>query len=151
MPGPSRHLTSRQMRGLSKLGDAYLPGDGVLPSFSATGCAEHVDEVLDNLPEVDRDSLQLLLTLLSLTPQFKLVWLARFLEWSPKIPGPLGAGLRFLRMGIKGLVLTLYYSGKTGAEYHGPKPLEVLGYEVGVYADDVDQRTKAPADAEQVP
>lgn len=138
MAHTSKYLTLRQTRGLEKLGDAYLPGDDELPSFSALGCAEHVDEVLDYLPADDRNSLKLLLGLLSITPRFKLVWLAKLLERSHNLPGPLGGGLRFLRMGLKGLVLTLYYSGKTGANYQGRTPLDVLGYDVGVYTGDLE-------------
>ncbi len=134
----TRHLNASQYRGLEKLGDAYAPGDGEWPSFSALGCAEHVDDVLDYLPAADRDSLKMLLSLCRWTPQFKLRWLARLLEFAPGAPPPVGGLMRLLRMGIKGVVVTLYYSGRKGSHYSGRTPLELLGYDVSVYAGDMD-------------
>lgn len=137
-PTLSRHLTPRQYRGLQKLGDAFFPADGDLPAFSALGCAEHVDAILDEMPVGDRDSLKSLLAICGITPRFKLRLLLRLLEGAPRVPTWAGGGaLRFLRMGIKGLVLTLYYSGRKGADYTGPTPLDVLEYRVGVYTDDL--------------
>lgn len=138
MSWTSRYLSARQRRGLVKLGEAYCPGDGEMPSFAELGCAEHVDEILAEMPDADRRDLALLLGLCAWLPGFVLSGLVRFLEWSPNIPTPLGGALRFLRMGIRGLLLTLYYSGKSGAGYRGKTPFDVLDYEVSVYTADVD-------------
>jgi len=137
MDNPSRHLSPRQFRGLEKLGDAYLPGDAQFPSFSACGCAEHVDCVLDYLPEDDRRDLKRLLWVLSLKPQFALTAGVWMLEKTADLPIPLGGLLRFLRFGLKGLVISLYYSGETGTRYHGPSPLDLLDYHVSVYTGDL--------------
>ncbi|MBX7168996.1 MAG: hypothetical protein K1X74_21855 [Pirellulales bacterium] len=138
----SRHLSPRQYRGLEKLGDAYFPAGGEFPAFSSLGCAEHVDEVLDPMPAGDRDSLKVLLGLLRFMPQWKLALLVRWLEGAPSVPDWAGGGaLRFLRMGIRGLAMTLYYSGRKGARYTGRTPLDILDYRVGVYTGDCEARS----------
>lgn len=138
MNHPSRHLSAAAWRGLNRLGDALLPGDGALPSFSTLGCAEHVDVVLDEMAPSDRDSLKLLLAFCAYVPRPLLVGLFALLERGTGTPGPLGRGIRFLRMGLKGLLLTLYYSGNRGAAYAGPTPLDVIEYQVSVYTGDLE-------------
>ena len=64
--------------------------------------------------------------------------LVALFENSDRVPTVLGATLRFAKMGVRGLVLTLYYSGLKGSHYAGRTPLEILGYEVSVYTADVD-------------
>ena len=137
MPG---YLNARQIKGLNKLGDAFIPGDGELPSFSGSGCVEHADRVLGPMPEKDRSDLLMLLGLLSYLPGFALAVIWRILEWSTWVPTGAGAFLRFLRIGLKGLVVTLYYSGCTGAGFKGRGSYDVLGYRVGVYTGDLDSR-----------
>ena len=147
-PSPkSRFMSPLQFRGLNRLGDAFIPGDRELPSFSACGCADHVDRVLTPMPEEDRKDLLMLLGILSMFPVFALRILWMILEASRWIPTPVGAFLRFLRTGLKGLVVTLYYSGETAKGYSGATAYSVLDYEVGVYTDDLtpvdDQRGPA--------
>jgi hypothetical protein len=137
-------LNSRQFRGLERLGDIYLPGDQDLPSFSACGCTEHADQILSQLPDGDRKDLQSLLALLGTLPRILVALFVRLIEAGDRFPGSLGNSLRFAQMGIKGLVLTLYYSGLTGADYRGPSSLDVLDYHVGVYTADVDDLAKSP-------
>jgi len=138
LSSPSQFLNARQYRGLVKLGQAYCPGDDVMPSFAELGCAEHVDALLEYMPEADRRDLAMLLGVCSFVPVFGLAGFVRMLQWSPRVPTALGGALRFLHMGIRGLLLTLYYSGKSGATYRGRTPYEVLGYEVSVYTADID-------------
>ena len=42
-------LSARQLSGLNHVGDAWIPGDGIFPAFSALGCAEHVDILLNEM------------------------------------------------------------------------------------------------------
>ena len=51
----SRFLGRWAMSGLARLGDAMVPGDAELPSFRASGAIGHVDAVLENLEDSDRD------------------------------------------------------------------------------------------------
>ncbi len=138
MPHTSRYLSARQQRGLDRLGDAVLPGDEEFPSFSRLGCGEHVDKLLAEMPQRDRGDVLTLLTVTGLLPGPLVRLLVALFENSDRVPTVLGSTLRFAKMGVRGLVLTLYYSGLKGAHYAGRTPLEILGYEVGVYTADVD-------------
>ncbi|MEW5724700.1 MAG: hypothetical protein AB1896_16425 [Thermodesulfobacteriota bacterium] len=133
-----RRLTPRQQRGLNKIGDALIPGDADLPPFSATGCAVHADRILAYLSEQDRHDLRTALTLFSFLPGPVLVLVLKFLELAQGLPGAVGALVRMGRVGIKGLVVSLYYSGETGPGYQGPNPAEVIGFEVSVYLADLE-------------
>ncbi len=124
----SKHFSQLQFRGLNKVGDCLLPGHEDLPSFSALGCARHADRILDYMSAQDLGDLKLLLTLLAFLPGFAVGWLMRFLELSPGIPTGLGALLRFMRLGLRGLVMTLYYCD--------PKTQSTIGYDAKVYTAD---------------
>lgn len=124
----TRYLDARQLRGLDKLGDVYLPGDGELPAFSATGCASEIDSVLEYLPEGDRSDLGLLLRILGWLPVFLVAAFVWLTERGESFPGGVGALLRFARIGTRGLVMSLYFDH--------PEVLRVLDYEVGVVLDD---------------
>lgn len=137
MPTKSRYLSGTAWRGLERLGDAVLPGDDQFPSFSRLGCAEHVDVLLGEMPADDRQSFITLLKVIRFVPGFLLRGLTRVLERSLNVPGPVGAAMRFLRLGIKGVVLSLYYSGEKGGSYQGQTPLELLDYQVSVYTGDL--------------
>jgi len=152
MPNHTQLLTPRQFRGLVRLGDVYLPGDEDLPSFSTCGCAEHADQVLSQLPPSDRGDLQSLLAVLGTVPQFLVTAFVRLIESGDRFPSILGDTLRFAQMGIKGLVLTLYYSGLTGSDYRGPSSLDVLDYRVGVFTADLgDSQPKTTQDSSLAP
>lgn len=125
----SRFLDARQLRGLDRLGDVYLPGDGDLPAFSASGCAHRIDDVLEYLPEGDRSDLGLLLRILGWVPRFVVAAFVWLTERGDSVPGPVGALLRFARIGTRGLVMSLYWS-------HAPV-LAAIDYEVGVVRDDL--------------
>jgi hypothetical protein len=134
----SRHLVERQLRALARVGDCLVPGDEDLPAFSRCGCLVHVDRILDHLPADDRAALGTVLRLLGLAPGFAVRWLLSFLEADFPLPDMVAAPLRYLRLGLRGVVFSLYFSGAVGDNYTGPSPLEVLGYQVGVYTGDVE-------------
>lgn len=141
-------LTKTQIRGLNKIGNVYFPGDDELPSFEECGCVEHAGAAIEFLPEDDLASLRLLLGVLGTLPALVTRGLVQIAERGPRMNGPLGVGLRFLRFGLKGIVTSLYYSGETGRNYRGKSPLDVLGYDVAVYTDDVDEReAQSPDDS----
>ncbi len=125
----SKHFGPMQMRGLNKMGDIFVPGDSELASFSGSRCAEQVDRILDYMPASDLKDLKLLMTLLSFLPTFMIAGFLGLLELSPRMGDWIGPILRFIRIGLRGLVLTLYYSH--------PQAHRVLGYQVGVYRDDL--------------
>ncbi|MCC6697557.1 MAG: hypothetical protein IT365_18150 [Candidatus Hydrogenedentes bacterium] len=126
----SQMLDARAVRALERLGDMIVPRLGSLPSFSELGCVEHVDSVLTYAPPEDVTSLKTLLDVLYYVPDFALRFLVRAMARPEKWPEFIAANLRLLDMGIRGVVLSLYYSGKTGATYKGPTPQELMGYEI---------------------
>jgi hypothetical protein len=136
-PPISRHLDRRQLRALEAIGDVLVPGDEDLPSFSRLGCVAHVDRLLDFMPDDDLQGLQGVLSAASFLPRFLVAALLRWLEAGLWPPGPWAPPLRVMRMGLRGIVLSLYYSGGSGPSYDGPGPLDVLSYRVGVAVEDV--------------
>src|SRR5262249_29421408 len=122
----SRHLGPRQLRALEVIGDILVPGDEDLPSFSHLGCVAHVDRLLDFLPDEDLRGLQGLLTSASVVPRPLVAGLLHWLEAGLWPPGPWAAPLRVVRLGLRGVVLALYYSGGAGPSYDGPGPLDVV-------------------------
>lgn len=104
-------LTPTQVAGLNKVGDLMVPGDGELPSFSAAGCAAHADRMLAHMNDGDRDSVRVLLTAFRFLPRTAIGALLRIADRHASMPEPLAAPLRMLNLGVKGVVMTLYYSG----------------------------------------
>ena len=126
----SKHLSSRQIRGINGIGDVLLPGaprkDGreAFPPFSETGCVRHVDRILDYMPAQDLSDLKLLLWILGWLPSGAVRWFVNFVEKSPQFNNPLGPILRLIRLGLRGLIMTLYYGDE---QIH-----RRMGYEVRV-------------------
>jgi aldehyde dehydrogenase (NAD+) len=104
-------LTAGQLAGLLKVGDLMVPGDGDLPSFSASGCAQHADRMFAHMNASDRDGLTLLLGVFRFLPGIVLRAILRLTDKHRAFPEPIAAGLRMVGMGVKGAVMTLYYSG----------------------------------------
>lgn len=125
----SKHLSARQLAGIEKVGDVLIPGDEESPRFSASGCVASVDRVLDFMPAQDLSDLKLLLTLLSWLPAGAVAAFLGFLERGKDSNGPLWGVLRLIRVGLRGLVMTLYYAQPAAADR--------LGYKVGVYTADL--------------
>lgn len=129
MASPSQHVGSLQIRGLNKLGDVLAPGTEDLPSFSRSGAAAEADRIFDYMPASDLKDLNLLLTIMGLVPMIVVRGFVGFLEKSERIPGGVGAFLRFARIGIRGLVMSLYWGH--------PRVHAVIGYDVSVYTEDL--------------
>ena len=104
-------LTRSQLAGLCKVGDVMIPGDADLPSFSAAGCAEHADRMIAHMNDADRQGVILLLGVFRFLPRIALRLLLRLTERHRAFPEPIAAVLRLLNVGVKGVVMTLYYSG----------------------------------------
>jgi hypothetical protein len=125
----SKHLGSLQIAAINKVGDALIPGAPGFPKFSSSGVVKEVDRLLDHMPSSDLGDLKMLLTILGFFPQFLVAAVMRLLEWAPRIPGPLGAILRLIRLGLRGIIMSLYFQD---ARVH-----QTLGYRVSVYTGDL--------------
>ena len=104
-------LTGTQLAGLLKVGDIMIPGDGELPSFSASGCARHADRMIAHMNAADREGITLLLGVFRFLPRILLRGLLRLTDRHAAFPEAIAPALRMINIGIKGAVMTLYYSG----------------------------------------
>ncbi len=118
----SQFLSLRELSALERIGDLMLPGDSQFPLFSQTGCIAFVDDLMRFMDPKDRDDLKALLTVLSFVPTPLLRAFVRLCQtrWTPT--------LRMIELGLKGLVMSLYYSNKTAPSYPGRKPFDVIGF-----------------------
>ncbi len=106
----ARHLSASQVSGLLKAGDIVIPGGDDLPSFSRSGCADHVDRMFEFMHDSDRDGMKLLFSIFNALPGPAVKGILKLTEKEKYLPGPLGAGARMVNIGVKGVVMTLYYS-----------------------------------------
>ena len=124
----SAYLSPRALRGLNRIGDIICPRHEEYPAFSELGCIVHVDRVVENAPPDDVKQLDSFLALMATMPTFVLrfvVWLAGTGDaW----PDAIGSQLRLLGLGLRSVVITLYYSGEKGPDYAGRTPHEIIGF-----------------------
>ena len=124
----SKYFSRNQLIGLIKAGDVILPGTNVSPSFSRIGCIDHVDRMAAYLSSDDLFGLLMLLGLLRYAPK----WLIRILmtacSKNDRFPGFIGTALRTIDIGIKGLVMSLYYSNLTGDAYRERTVFDIIDW-----------------------
>lgn len=131
----SKYLNSVALKGLNKVGDILIPGLDDFPSFSQLGCSEHVDLVVEDLPPSDRDGVGILFAVFYFLPGFLLRSLFGFLE-KVAVKDVLGGSLfRMIRLGVRGIIFSLYYSGWKGSAYSGKMPLDIIGYQLTIVRD----------------
>ena len=131
----SRYLGTRSLIALSRIGDIFCPENAEFPSYSQCGCLEHVDKMMATVPENDQKDLNLVLSIISFMPDFMLVWLIQKMAKSHEGKGFLSPIFRQLDFGLKGIILGTYYSGKTGKQFTGKNPLQVIGFELNRIVD----------------
>lgn len=114
----SKHLTLKQLNALQKVGNIIIPNNPPFTEFSRTGCIGHIDEILLNAHPDDIKDLKLLLNVLHVTPTAIIKWLLYQADHAERYPKLIATALRMFNLGIKGIIFSLYYSGKTriGAE-----------------------------------
>jgi hypothetical protein len=125
-------LSQRQLTAIERIGDIMLPGGEGFPSFSQTGCITHIDPLLEVTPAEDVTGLKILLTVLSFLPSLLLVGFLRLVEKDERLPAFLGSVFRNIDLGLKGLVMSTYYSNRTGHGYAGPRVHDVIDFELRV-------------------
>jgi aldehyde dehydrogenase (NAD+) len=128
-------LSPAQLASLERVGDLMIPGDADLPSFSASGCARQADRMLAHMYDTDREGVLLLLGLFRFLPRVAVRGLLRLCDRHASFPDPIGAALRMVGIGVKGVVMTLYYSGLD------ERVLPAIGWDARVEGDPL------PADA----
>ena len=124
----STYLNKSAVKGLTRIGDILIPGNDEFPSFSAFMCMDHIDDLVSYAPADDINDLGMVLGIMSVMPQIVLNWLVKKMANSHKDNGPLGTLFRQLNMGIRGVVFSLYYSEKPGANFKDKNPTEMIGF-----------------------
>ncbi|MGD9010544.1 MAG: aldehyde dehydrogenase family protein [Desulfobacteraceae bacterium] len=141
----SKYFNPPQLIGLQKAGDVILPGTDLSPSFSDTGCIEHVDRLAAYLSDDDLGGLRALLRILRHAPKWSIRLLLTACRANARFPGVLGTVLRTIDIGLRGLVTSLYYSNLTGDGYQGKKVFDVVGWDAKLVMSHDD----LPAQAER--
>jgi hypothetical protein len=139
----SKHLNSGQLAALCRLGDILIPGDADLPSFSRSGSIDHVDRMLDYMYESDLSGVKALLSVFRFTPSFLIRGIMLLTERQRSFPEPLGQVCRMINLGLKGVVMTLYYSD-LGT---GPSVLQVIHWDSQVVERDEEAQPERVSEA----
>lgn len=103
-------LTRLQAKGLLKAGDIMIPGDAELPSFSRSGSLAAADRIVDFLTESDRAGLKGVAVLFALLPRPLVKALLSLAANANRLPEFLAGPFREFNLGVKGVVMSLYYS-----------------------------------------
>ncbi len=126
----SKILSKAALKAINRIGDIMVPENGEFPSYSEYGGIEHIDEILRYAPESDTKGLDMILSILSVMPKFVLSWLVKKMSQSHERGGGLWVIMRQMNFGLKGIILSTYYSEKAGSNYKGKTPLEIIGYSI---------------------
>lgn len=126
----SKILSKSAIKALTRIGDILCPKNGEFPSYSETGCVEHVDDVIAFAPASDIGDLNMVLSILSYMPTGMLNWLVKTMNDSQGKDGGIAVVMRQLDFGLKGIIYSTYYSGKVGANYTGKTPQEVIDFSI---------------------
>ncbi|MGD8835769.1 MAG: aldehyde dehydrogenase family protein [Desulfobacteraceae bacterium] len=143
----SKYFNQAQLMGLQRAGDVILPGTDLSPSFSDTGCIDHVDRLAAYLSSEDLGGLRILLGLLRRAPQWSIRLLLTACRANGRFPGFLGTALRTIDLGLRGLVTSLYYSNLTGVGYQGRKVFDIVGWDAKLVMPHGDAPAQAGAAA----
>ena len=126
----SEHLSKRQTQVIERLGSLMLPRSEEFPSFSELGCIVAIDEIMAWMPGSDLADLKLLLNILSAMPDGGLQKLIQQISNPEPWPDAVASTLRQIDTGLRGIIMSLYYSGRKGPDYAGQTPLELMGVEI---------------------
>lgn len=128
----SKYFGRTRMKGLDKLGDVIIPGDEEFPRFSKTNFSNEVDRMLDHMYAEDRNGLGFLMGLIAFMPSFLVRWIVLLSEKNNAFPDFIGAPLRMIQFGLKGIILTLYYSNIEDDQGHGAAIISGLNWKTGI-------------------
>ena len=131
----SEILSKSAIKGVIRLGDIMIPGNADLPSYSEYGGIEHVDDLLEHAPSSDIGDLNLILAILSFMPGFVLKWMVGKMTRSHQGGNGISVIFRQLDLGLKGIILSTYYTERGGANYQGIRPLDAVGYKINRIID----------------
>ena len=131
----SNYFSNAALKGLNRIGDVFIPGQGNLPSFSKFGGIEHVDDIVAYTPAEDVATLNMVFSVFSILPEGILRWVSNQMVAASYRDGLLDGLLRQLNIGLKGILFSCYYSGKAGTGYTGHNPLDTIGFSINRVMD----------------
>lgn len=123
-------LSPMALRGLRRLGDVIIPGDGEFPSFTGSGCIDRANELAAEAPPDDIRALGMLLSILAIKPKFALRMLCWMMMNANRFPEFIAVPLRQLNIGLRGLIVSPYFANYTGPDFSGTTPHEVMDYKL---------------------
>ncbi|MEK7355469.1 MAG: aldehyde dehydrogenase family protein, partial [Bdellovibrionota bacterium] len=106
-------LTRLQAKGIAKAGDLMVPGSSDMPSFSRSGSIAAADRIVSFLTESDRAGLKGVAVLFAILPRPLVKVVLSLAANANRLPGWLAPPFRELNLGVKGVVMSLYYSDVT--------------------------------------
>ena len=106
-------FTQGHLKGVKKLGKVVMPVDSDFPAFSEISFEKYLNRMVDYMYEDDRSAILIILKLFSIMPLFMVRWTMSLIETGAKWQGMPGAPFRMLRIALKGLIFTVYYSDVT--------------------------------------
>lgn len=106
-------FTRAQLKGVEKLGRVIMPENSDFPAFSDIGAEKYLNRMVDYMYEDDKSAILIILKLFSIMPLFMIRWTMSLIESGAKWKGMPGAPFRMLRIALKGLIFTVYYSDVT--------------------------------------
>jgi hypothetical protein len=106
-------FTKAHLKGVEKLGRVVMPEDSDFPAFSEIGAEKYLNRMVDYMYEDDKSAILIILKLFSIMPLFMIRWTMSLIETGSKWQGMPGAPFRMLRIALKGLIFTVYYSDVT--------------------------------------
>jgi hypothetical protein len=126
----SQVLGRKELIVFNRFGDLMFQRYDDYPGFSELGCIAHIDDVILHAPQEDMKDLSTLLKILYFCPTFVLRFILWLTQRPEKFPPGIAVILRMLDTGLRSVVLTLYFSGKSGEGYSGKTPVEVIDFSV---------------------
>lgn len=126
----STYFTAAQLHTLYRIGDIMIPANGAFPKFSATQGLEHIDAVMAPANANDIKDLALLLSILKFMPNFILAGLIKLSVKANSLPEVIAPLFRMLDIALRGIIYTIYYANKTGANYQGKTAFSAIDYAV---------------------
>lgn len=103
-------FSSISLKGIEKAGNVLIPGSPGMPSFSEAKLLKDLHRMTDYMNADDREGLKLLMMLFAFMPSFFIHFILYIASKHETFPDAIGAVLRQINMGVRGVVFTLYYS-----------------------------------------
>lgn len=125
-------MNAKQLTALNRIGELMFPANGEFPGFAELGCIQHIDLLVENAPKDDIALLKMVFGVLYYKPQFVYRFILWLMRTANSWPEPFASLFRTMDMGLRGMIVSLYYSGLKGQDFKGKTPLELIGYEVNV-------------------